>query len=246
MEVLRVLVSTFTPAAIVGAIALCRSARAERRSMLLQLVNSLLEPEVQEGRRLIYVYLARYPDRFWTDLSDDEATREDMELISRALALYDTAGWYVRTDTSRSARCLRIGLCRSFAAGIAPTHRTFNLAAIGRAGRVGAISNGLRTKLRRTCEDVGLTPPSTRRARERHRAASTHVASGELKGLSGLSQAAVRTRGLCGGLYERCPTYPAPSRRQLVNRLRGAIPARPRPPSGTQGLRQFQRARRLP
>lgn len=88
------LLQAVPPAAVVGAVALWRSHRMDRRSTLLKLTEQLIDPKMQEGRRLLHAY-AEQGTEWWLARDPQDPGHGDVDKINAALALFDIAGWYV-------------------------------------------------------------------------------------------------------------------------------------------------------
>ena len=93
MDNATLLLQIFTPAAVVGGLALWRTHRSDRRDLFLQLHDQLTSPEVQQGRRLIHEFARNGTG--WSDTATDAAA-EARDKANRALAMFDVVGWYVR------------------------------------------------------------------------------------------------------------------------------------------------------
>ena len=71
-----------------------RSYRVDRRSTLLKLTEQLIDPKMQEGRRLLHAH-AEQGDEWWLPTAEGELGHGDADKINAALSLFDIAGWYV-------------------------------------------------------------------------------------------------------------------------------------------------------
>ena len=92
VETVGILLQILTPAAAIGAVALWRTHRVDRRNLVLKLYEQLIAPDMQTGRRLLHQYATSDAD--WWDVSSDAAA-EARDKINGALAMFDVVGWYV-------------------------------------------------------------------------------------------------------------------------------------------------------
>ena len=93
MDALSTIFTVLSPAAVVGGVALWRTHRVDQRNLLLRVHERLIDPEMQQGRRLLHRHAE--DGVAWWDATEPDL-EQDRDKINASLAFFDTVGWYVK------------------------------------------------------------------------------------------------------------------------------------------------------